>query len=78
MEEGGNGEERGGSPQPTPAFLGLSPSCLLWLLSDVFLEAVRVVLGQSPELRSFRSVQILLNYLPLERASWTSILAKQR
>lgn len=24
------------------------------------------------------SVQILLNYLPLERASWTSILAKQR
>lgn len=23
-------------------------------------------------------VQILLNYLPLERASWTSILAKQR
>lgn len=36
------------------------------------------MLGQSPELCSSRSVQILLNYLPLERASWTSILAKQR
>lgn len=38
----------------------------------------RVGLGESPELCSSPSVQILLNYLPLERASWSSILAKQR
>lgn len=65
-------------PQPTPAFLGFSHLAFSGCYQTFSLRPVRAVLGQSPELRSFRSVQILLNYLPVERASWTSILAKQR
>lgn len=36
-EEGGNGEER--EAIPTPVLLGFSPSCLLWALADISLEA---------------------------------------
>lgn len=78
---------RKGEAAPSPCLCSwvlFSPSCCLRGLSDIFFEASqppstsRVGLGGSPELCSSLSLQILLNYLPLERASWTSILAKQR
>lgn len=67
-----------------PAFLGFSHRVFsghhqMFSLRPVSLCLLsRVGQGESPELRSSLSLQILLNYLPLERASWTAILAKQR
>lgn len=77
------GEERGGLPgarlrpgrQPVPSSLGVI-GCFPRGLSAS--TDCRGRAGRVPRASLLSPMQILLNYLPVERASWTSILAKQR